>query len=212
MNKWTIFFLAGLFGACSKEEKSQIPYYNSPDFSPQFLTATEAEKIIQHRIAPFEMTNQLGMQFSKKELEGKIFVANFIFTKCGKICPEMTAQMKRIDRAFHNKSNVSLLSFTVTPWLDDAQTLYQFGKKHQISPMNWQLLTGKKEEIYQLARKSFFAEETIGYNKDTSEFLHTEHMILVDQVGRIRGIYNGTLPLEADQCIEDIRKILEEVK
>jgi protein SCO1/2 len=210
MNKWIIVFLAVLFVACSNEEKSQIPYYNTPDFTPHFLTATEAEKFIHHRINQFEMSNQLGKKFSDKDLQGKIYVANFIFTKCGKICPEMTAQMKRIDRAFHKNSDVALISFTVTPWLDDVKTLHEFGKKHQISPKNWQLLTGKKEEIYQLARKSFFAEETLGYNKASSEFLHTEHLVLVDQKGRIRGIYNGTLPLDADQCIEDIQEILKE--
>lgn len=205
----TIFvFLVLILFSCAEEKKSEIPYYNTPDFTPQFLTESEAENLITHQIAPFEMTNQLGMPFSRKDVMGKIYVANFIFTKCGKICPEMTAQMKRIDRAFHQNPKVALISFTVTPWLDDVKTLHQFGQKHQISPLNWQLLTGKKEEIYQLARKSFFAEESIGYNKASSEFLHTEHMVLVDQAGRIRGIYNGTLPLEADHCIEDIRKVI----
>jgi protein SCO1/2 len=210
MNKMAIFLLVSLFFACNEDKKSEIPFYNTPDFTPQFLTASEAEKFIPHHIGNFEMTNQLGNKFSSKDVHGKIFVANFIFTKCGKICPEMTAQMKRIDRAFHDNSNVALLSFTVTPWLDDVKTLYQFGLKHQISSKNWQLLTGSKEEIYHLARKSFFAEESLGFNKDASEFLHTEHLVLVDQRGRIRGIYNGTLPLEALQCTEDIEVLLKE--
>jgi protein SCO1/2 len=116
--------------------------------------------------------------------------------------------MKRIEKAFHENNKVELISFSVTPWIDDVRTLKRFSENYEISSANWSLLTGDKESIYSLARKSFFAEESIGYNKDSKEFLHTEHFILIDEKGRIRGIYNGTLPLEADQCIEDIRALL----
>lgn len=195
---------------CSDHRVSRIPYYNDPDFSPYFLTEQEAEKQITHRISPFTFFDQDSTLFDSRSLEGKIYVANFIFTRCTNICPDMTAQMKRIEKAFPGGDQVELLSFTVTPWIDDVRTLKEFSLKHQISAINWSLLTGQKEAIYNLARKSFFAEESIGYNKDSKEFLHTEHFILVDRKGRIRGIYNGTLPLEAGQCIEDIRILLDE--
>lgn len=210
MNKLLFLFTNLLFLACSSKEKSIIPFYTTPDFTPHFLTEMQAEKLIQHRVEDFNLLNQEGIRFSSKALKGKIYVTNFIFTKCGKICPELTAQMKRIEKAYHLNPEVQLISMTVTPWIDDAKTLQAFGKKHQISVHNWQLLTGPKEQIYHLARKSFFAEESLGFNKDASEFLHTEHLILVDQKGRIRGIYNGTLPLEAMQCIEDIDVLLKE--
>jgi protein SCO1/2 len=118
--------------------------------------------------------------------------------------------LKRIEKAFPGNPQVVLLSFSVTPWIDDVKTLQKFSEKNQISSSNWNLLTGSKEEIYTLARKSFFAEESIGYNKETKEFLHTEHFVLVDQKGRIRGIYNGTMALDAEQCIEDMQAILKE--
>jgi protein SCO1/2 len=148
--------------------------------------------------------------FDSKSLEGKVYVANFFFTQCNNICPDMTAQLKRIEKAFPSNPQVVLLSFSVTPWIDDVKTLQKFSEKNQISSSNWSLLTGSKEEIYTLARKSFFAEESIGYNKETKEFLHTEHFVLVDQKGRIRGIYNGTMALDAEQCIEDMQAILKE--
>lgn len=195
---------------CSDNGASKIPYYNDPDFNPHFLSEQVAEKQITHRISPFQFYNQDSTLFDSKSLEGKIYVANFIFTRCTNICPDMTAQMKRIEDAFHENEKVALLSFTVMPWVDDVRTLKDYGLKHQISSANWSLLTGPKDDIYNLARKSFFAEESIGYNKDSREFLHTEHFILVDHKGRIRGIYNGTLPLEADQCIEDIKYLLKE--
>lgn len=211
MNKLILLLLPILLCSCMEKVKSKIPYYNNPDFTPLFLTEKETDKQITHRIANFTLINQEGKPFSNLSLKGKIYVTNFIFTRCGKICPELTSQMKTIEKAFHLNPKVQLVSMTVTPWIDDVKTLQKFGQKHQISSKNWQLLTGDKELIYGLARKSFFAEESLGFNKNTSEFLHTEHFILVDQKGRIRGIYNGTLALEAIQCVEDIEILLKEI-
>ena len=204
------YLLISLFlMSCSETSVSEIPYYTTPDFTPYFISELEAATKITHRIKAFAFYNQDSTLFYSKSLQGKVYVANFIFTRCSNICPDMTAQMKRIEKAFHSNSQVQLLSFTVTPWLDDVNTLHKFGEKYQISSANWSLLTGPKASIYTLARQSFFAEESIGYNKDTKEFLHTEHIVLVDQKGRIRGIYNGTIPLDAEQCIEDMKLLLE---
>jgi protein SCO1/2 len=122
----------------------------------------------------------------------------------------MMSQMKRIEKAFLGDPQVAFLSFSVTPWIDDVKTLKKYSELNQISSPQWSLLTGDKEAIYTLARQSFFAEESLGFTKDNNDFLHTEHFILVDQKGRIRGIYNGTLPLDADQCIEDMKILLSE--
>jgi protein SCO1/2 len=205
-NYWLISLL--LLG-CSETPVSKIPFYNTPDFTPYFMNEKEASLKITHRIKPFAFYNQDSILFRSEFLQGKVYVANFIFTRCSNICPDMISQMKRIERVFKNNDKVALLSFTVTPWYDDVKTLHQFSEKNQISSAQWSLLTGPKASIYTLARQSFFAEESIGYNKDTNEFLHTEHFVLVDQKGRIRGIYNGTLSLEADQCIEDMKLLLE---
>ena len=204
------YWLISLFLiSCADTEVSKIPFYNTPDFTPYFLNQSEANVRITHRVNPFAFYKQDSTLFDSKSLQGKVYVANFIFTRCSNICPDMTAQMKRIEKAFRGNKNVALLSFTVTPWYDDVETLHRFGEKNQINFTQWSLLTGPKDSIYSLARQSFFAEESIGYNKDTNEFLHTEHLILVDQIGRIRGIYNGTLPLEAEQCIKDMRLLLK---
>lgn len=205
------YWLISLFLlSCADPEVSKIPFYNTPDFTPYFLNEAEASVKITHRIKPFAFYNQDSIKFDSKSLDGKIYVANFIFTRCSNICPDMTAQMKRIEKAFHSNPQVKLLSFTVTPWYDDVKALHKFGEKYQISSANWSLLTGPKAAIYSLARQSFFAEESIGFNKDTKEFLHTEHLVLVDPKGRIRGIYNGTLSLEAEQCILDMKVLLKE--
>lgn len=196
--------------ACSEPEESKIPFYNEADFTPYFLTEAEADTQITHRISSFEFYNQDSSLLRSSSLDGKVYVANFIFTTCNNICPDMVSQMKRIEKAFLRDPQVAFLSFSVTPWIDDVKTLKKYSEVNQIYTPQWSLLTGEKEAIYTLARQSFFAEESLGFNKGSNEFLHTEHFILVDQHGRIRGIYNGTLPLDADQCAEDIRTLLSE--
>jgi protein SCO1/2 len=100
-----------------------------------------------------------------------------------------------------------MLSYSVTPWIDKPHVLKNYKIKNDISNPNWHFLTGDKASIYKLARQSYFAEENIGFSKDSTEFLHTEHIILVDQSKRIRGVYNGTLGLEMHHLIEDIKSL-----
>jgi len=119
--------------------------------------------------------------------------------------------MNRVAKAYQNDSSVVILSYSVTPWIDTPEKLKDFKSRKQIDKQNWHFLTGNKGSIYKLARQSYFAEESLGFSKDSTEFLHTEHFILVDPTGRIRGIYNGTLQLEAEQLIKDIGVLKKEL-
>jgi len=199
-----------LIVGCNPKSKS-LPYYNTADFTPLFISPDESvDSKITHHISSFEFFNQEGEKVSEQTLEGKIHVADFFFTSCGSICPVMTNNMTKINEAFPGDSSIVLLSFSVTPWIDNVATLKKYATDHHITNPNWHLLTGNKSAIYELARKSYFAEEQIGFSKDSTEFLHTEHFILVDKQKRLRGIYNGTLALEIQQLIADIRLLKEE--
>jgi len=143
-------------------------------------------------------------------VKGKIHIANFMFTSCGSICPTMTRNMKIISDSLANDSGIVLLSFSVMPWIDQPSVLKKYNQTHGIKNPNWHFLTGAKGAIYSLARRSYFAEEDLGFTKDSSEFLHTEHIILADENQRIRGIYNGTLLLEMEHLLEDIRTLQQE--
>ncbi|MAU63020.1 MAG: SCO family protein [Flavobacteriaceae bacterium] len=195
-----VFFVV----SCSSSPISELPYYNTPDFTPLFLTEKEAAERVSHTIPSFVFLDQNKNVFSSKTLENKIHVANFIFTTCSGICPNMTSNMKIAENAFFNDSLVKILSFSVTPWIDDSKKLLDYASFYQIKSNNWHFLTGDKSKIYDLARRSYFAEEDFGFTKDSTDFLHTEHFILVDQNKKIRGIYNGTLRLEAEQLVKDI--------
>ena len=199
------FLTCSLLFMLSCNSSDQLPYYNSPDFSPVFIkNSVLLEKTITHKIEDFSFTDNNGNSFGSKDLRGKIHVANFIFTSCTHICPKMTTNMVEIEKKFKNNPDVNLVSFTVTPWLDSPEVLNRYKKEFTLNSDNWHFLTGDKNKIYSLARKSYFAEEEIGFTKDSTDFLHTEHFLLVDQGFRIRGIYNGTLGLEMEQLIKDI--------
>jgi protein SCO1 len=203
-------FLAVLACENKKTESKEIknlPYYHTPDFTPVFEETVSKNP---HRIGNFEFIDQNNRPVSLKNVEGKIHVANFFFSSCGSICPAMMGHLAKVKEVFKNDSTVVLLSFSVTPWIDSPDKLKKYSQENGFEAANWHLLTGSKKEIYDLARQSYFAEEEIGFSKDSSDFLHTEHLILVDKKLQIRGIYNGTLEVEAMQLIEDIKWLKKE--
>jgi protein SCO1/2 len=210
-DKSFIIYLVLFSGCMAKQEIKHLPYYNTPDFTPHWINNKEkANEEITHRIGDFNFTDQEGNIVNQKTINGKIYVANFFFSTCSSICPRMMLNLQTIQKKFKKNNDVTLLSYSVTPWIDSVQRLRKYADKYNIEPGKWHLLTGSTSAIYTLARQSYFAEEETGYNKDSSEFLHTEHFILVDKQGYIRGIYNGTLPLETERLAYDINLLLKE--
>ena len=210
MKKYILILFAGYILGCNNTGKKDLalPFYNTPNFTPVWLTpADEGYKTI-HTIAPFSFTNQLGQTISNKNVAGKIYVANFFFTSCGSICPQMMSNLAKVQDVFGNDDSVRILSHSVTPLHDNVTVLLKYANQRHISSKNWWLLTGDHDAIYTLARQSYFAENENGFKKGTADFLHTENLVLVDRHGRIRGVYNGSLQLEVDNLIRDI-KLLE---
>lgn len=194
-----------------KIDAIKLPYYNEPTFTPIFEKENaDIKKEITHTVGDFSFLDQDSTVISQKDIEGKIHIANFIFTTCGSICPTMTRNLKIVNDSLINSKNLVFLSYSVTPWIDNPDKLKKYKQDNEIKNANWHFLTGTKADIYKLARQSYFAEEDIGFSKDSTEFLHTEHFILVDKTKRIRGIYNGTLTLEMQQLIEDIKTLEKE--
>lgn len=209
-NNLIIILLFGVFVSCNTKNE-RLPYYNTPDFTPIFIQDLQTiSDRITHKIGNFSFTDQDGKTITQKDIEGKIHIANFMFTSCGSICPPMTQNLKEAGKYFENNSGIVFLSFTVTPWIDNVPTLKAYKQNNRITNPNWHFLTGSRSEIYRLARTSYFAEEDLGFSKDSTEFLHTEHILLVDKKKRIRGIYNGTLKLDIDQLIKDVQTLSEE--
>ena len=193
-----------VFSCTKKSTVERLPFYNSPDFTPQFYSdLTRAYSQTPHTLPAFNLMDDRGILFTRDSLLGKIHVASFIFTQCGSICPTMVENMKALEPQIQQKDFL-LVSYSVTPWIDSVPVLNKYRKERGLNWPNWKLITGGTSEIYDLARKGYFAEEDLGFTKDSTDFLHTEHLVLMDDSLRIRGVYNGTLALEIQQLSRDI--------
>ena len=202
------FLVLITFGCSSdKAEENQLPFYNQADFTPEWIISSEPSYSNIHKIADFKLEDQNGNFITNATLKDKIYVADFFFTLCPGICPKMTSNMTRIQEEFEEDDDIKLLSHSVMPWADSVSVLKAYADLKGINNKKWHLLTGRQEDIYNLARQSYFAEKEIGLDKDTDEFLHTENFVLIDGKGRIRGVYNGTLALEMTRLITDIRTL-----
>jgi protein SCO1 len=192
--------------ACNNDKK-QLPYYDTPDFTPKWEMTNEKTF---HQIRPFKLINQENQPFTEKDIEGKICVADFFFTTCPGICPKMTNSMADIQSEFMNDDEILLLSHSVTPEKDSVAVLKQYAKEKKVDFKRWKLLTGPKDEIYDLGRKYYFVEEDEGIKKDNDIFLHTENFILIDKQRHIRGIYNGLDPNSIQSLIRAIKILKKE--
>jgi protein SCO1 len=207
-------FVMLLLASCKNETKPQIekqlPYYNTADFTPQWLDDTASENIAIHSIPSFSFTNQNGETVTEKTVEGKIYVADFFFTRCPGICPRLTKNLSIIQDSMKNNNNVLILSHSVTPESDSTPVLQRYAKEYNITKGKWHLLTGNRDSIYNIARQAYFADEDLGQQKEANDFLHTENMLLIDKHRRIRGIYKGTSETEMKNIIDDIRLLEKE--
>ena len=162
-----------------------------------------------HKIAPFALTNQNGETITDRDYKDKIYVADFFFTTCPTICPKMTANMGEIQKAILNDPQVKLLSFSVTPEIDSVAQLKKYAIEKGVEDQKWNLLTGKKKQIDELARKSYLAVKDNG-DGGPYDMIHTENFILIDPEKRIRGFYDGTDTLAMQTLLADIALLQKE--
>lgn len=188
-----------------------LPIYNPADLNPELVDESVRDVTKLHRVADFELVNQLGETTTQANFEGKIYVADFFFTTCTNICIDMTTQMQRLSREFADDEEVMFLSHSVTPEIDSVPVLYDFAMEYGADVSKWILVTGDKKQIYDLARKSYFAITTEG-DGGATDFIHTENFVLIDKEKRIRGYYDGTNPEEINQLIDDIAILKYEYK
>ena len=187
----------------------ELPYYNEPTFTPIWLDKSDPKIKNIHSIKTFDFQNQEGKWISQSNLKGKIYIANFFFTSCTTVCPKMATNLLKVQNEFSNNDKVKIMSHTVMPWVDNQKRLKEYGEINNIDSKFWHLLTGPKDEIYKIARESYFADEGFGKSVTTiDDFIHTEKFFLIDSNNKIRAIYNGTLSLETSRMIEDIKSLL----
>lgn len=194
------YFLVDYFGTRAVEMPKRY-FYDS------VVTRTEYGKTQQdtiwHQVRNFTLTNQLGQNVSLSDLDGKIIVADFIFTACPSICPTLTRNMKRLQDAFNKTDTVvRFLSFSVDPVRDTPEKLNKYAQKYGVNSDTWWLLTGDKDEIYDIAKKEFKAN--IADTEVDTNFIHTEHFFILDKERVVRGWYKGLDSLHLDQLADDV--------
>lgn len=183
--------------------KTTLPVFNPVDVNPRLVDDAVRHISRDHKVANFGLINQNGDTITQDNFKNKIYVADFIFTRCQTICPIMTINMADLQEYFKNDDEVKFLSHSVTPIIDSVSVLKAYAIKNHAIDGKWDITTGDKKLIYNLARKSYFAvlDEGDGGEQD---FIHTEQFILVDKNKQIRGFYDGTDKEEIDRVIKDI--------
>lgn len=161
-----------------------------------------------HMIGGFSFTNQEGKTITNKDVEGKVYVAEYFFTTCTGICPKMNANMVKVYAAYKHEPRFRILSHTVDPETDSVPVLKKYAEEHGSDPANWWFVTGSKKELYKLARAGYMVDD--GTNAGDEDFVHTQWFSLVDGEGRVRGLYEGTKPNDVQKLITDIGRLLRE--
>ena len=199
------YFILFLFLSCVESSNIDLPIIGPSDFKDE-LVDNKVNKEQSHFVSDFELINQNGDTITNKDYENKIYVVDFFFTRCGSICPIMTNNMKKIQDKFLENDNLMLLSISVTPNIDNVETLKKYAKSKGVINSKWNIATGNKKHIYELARKSYFAVLKKG-DGGLQDFIHTPNFILIDKKKQIRGIYNGTDDIEIKRVINDIKTL-----
>ena len=178
-----ILLLVSLLPACSSE--NNLPnYYPLPDFA---------------------LTDQTGKPVTLRDLAGKVWVADFIFTNCGGTCPLMTDKMRKLQEAL--PPDIHLVSFTVDPSRDTPKVLAAYAQEHSANRDRWLFLTGDKEALYDICVRGFRLPLDAEGGTPAEPIAHSTRFVLVDKQGEIRGYYSGTEEQELRRLAADAKKL-----
>ena len=171
------------------------------------------------KVPEFLMLNQDSLLIGNEDFSGKVYLAEFFFTRCPTICPIMNKNMKVLDARFGDRQDFGIASFTIDPDNDKPHVLKQYSENYGIKSQNWHFLTDKKSRVYELANSGFsiFA----GINPAVAGgFEHQGYFALIDKNGYIRSrvdrfdnpiVYYSGLDL-VDQDIQGVDMLLEDVE
>ncbi len=187
----------------------KLKVYQPADFNAEVVDTTLQHIKKYHTIANFSLTNQNGKTITQEDYKDKIYVADFFFTTCQTICPIMTDNMVTIQERLKADTTVMLLSYSVTPEIDTVAQLKRYSIEYEVDDDKWNLVTGDRKQIYDLARKSYLAVKDLPDSQPYG-MIHTENFILVDTQKRIRGIYDGTNTEEIEKLLQDIEILKRE--
>ncbi len=161
-------------------------------------------------VQPFSFTNQDGKKVTDKDVEGKVYVAEYFFTTCPGICPTMNTNMKRVYEKFKNQNDFLILSHTSDPERDSVPTLKKYADSMGVDTNKWIFLTGRKDSLYSTARISYTIDDPANNLKSIEDqFLHTQFWALVNKKGEVKKVYDGLKDSEINAMIKEIEKMVK---
>ncbi len=189
----------------------KLKIYSPADVNPSLVDVSVKHITKDHTIADFSLINQNGEIITKNDYKNKIYIADFFFTSCTNICIAMVYNMNELQEFYKNDNDILFLSHSVTPEIDSVPILKEYAKNKGVIDGKWNVTTGDKKHIYELARKSYFAVIEDG-DGGKDDFIHTEQFILVDKEYRIRGFYDGTNKKDMEKLKQDVFLLRVEYK
>ena len=205
-----VFSIIGItvfYQLLSVDERLKI--YNPIDVNPRLVDASVKNLQKNHKIGNFELINQNGERITNTDYKDKIYIADFFFTRCQTICIAMAYNMSELQEHYKADDEIMFLSHSVTPVIDSVSVLKEYALRKGVIDGKWNVTTGSKKQIYDLARKSYFAVLDEG-NGDENDFIHTEQFVLIDKERRIRGFYDGTDKEDMEKIKKDIKILKQE--
>lgn len=161
-------------------------------------------------VQPFAFVNQDGQRVTDKDVEGKVYVAEYFFTSCSGICPTLNTNMKKVYEKFKGSKDFLILSHTCDPERDSVPTLKRYADSLGVNTAQWMFLTGRKDSLYTAARISYTIDDPANNLRNIEDdFLHTQYWALVNRNGEVKKIYDGLKENEISAMIREIEKTLK---
>jgi protein SCO1/2 len=207
MKKLLLLPLIALAISCGAPSEKTSEIAELPILGERYVD--DNQDTVYHSIADFAFVNQVGDTIRKEDMAGKIYVADFFFTTCPTICPVMKKEMLRVYEQFKGEPNFRILSHSIDPSHDTQAVLKDYAEKLGVpDAATWNFLTGDQEKIFEIGQTSYLTT-TMADDMEPGGFLHSGAFLLVDQQGRIRGVYDGTKTEQVDRLLADIPKLLK---
>jgi protein SCO1/2 len=196
---WQCAVVAGALLNCTGCDRRPVVEVLSPPPDPLAQTFWT--------LPDFTLTERSGKPVTLGDLKGKVWIGDFFYTTCPGPCPMLSSRLAALQKQFGADDRVRLVSISSDPEKDTPKVLGQYAAKFQAGE-RWLFLTGSKAAIQELAQKGF--KLPIAEDRGAADpIIHSTRLILVDQTGAIRGLYEGVGADGTERIVRDVRRLLE---
>jgi protein SCO1/2 len=201
--------LAGVvFSSCHSKEK-KLPIYGLRETVNKMVNGKLTTDTVYQTIPNFSFLNQDGVTITNRQFDGKVYIADFFFTRCGTICPVMHRNMYNIYQQYKDNKELQFLSHTIDFKYDRPGILKTYAKNLGVKDARWQFVWGTKDQVYSLAKNSYMSSAVVDDDAEGG-FDHSGYLLLIDKHRRIRGAYLGFDTTEVRQLKDDLKILLAE--